>query len=94
MSFDQPTPSKWSPGSARTMHFVSAGTPSRRVGPRPGGREHADGAHLADLVVEHLVRVAVDVGDVRERLAGPRGPPASRAPRSSTAGSTRRAGCG
>src|SRR5467141_2202470 len=38
-----------------------------RVRPRPGGGEHADGAQLADLVVEHLVRVAVDVGDVRIR---------------------------
>src|SRR5882762_7911867 len=38
-----------------------------RVGPRPGGGEHADGAHLAQLVVEHLVGVPVDVGDVRER---------------------------
>src|SRR5438128_5239529 len=38
-----------------------------RVGPRPGGGEHADGTQLANLVVEHLVRVAVDVGDVRVR---------------------------
>src|SRR6266404_8949876 len=38
-----------------------------RIGPRPGGGEHADGAQLADLVVEHLVRVAVNVGDVRVR---------------------------
>src|SRR2546426_5716544 len=38
-----------------------------RVGPRPGGGAHADGTQLANLVVEHLVRVAVDVGDVRVR---------------------------
>src|SRR5256886_8118635 len=35
----------------------------RRVGPRPRGGEHADRAHLPDLVVQHLVRVPVDVGD-------------------------------
>src|SRR5205085_10848516 len=29
-----------------------------RIGPRPGGGEHSDGAHLSQLVVEHLVRVA------------------------------------
>ena len=39
-----------------------------RVGPRPRGGEHADRAHLADLVVEHLVHVAVHVGDVGEGL--------------------------
>src|SRR5256712_5580445 len=38
-----------------------------RVGPGPGGCEHADGTQLANLVVEHLVRVAVDVGDARVR---------------------------
>ena len=36
----------------------------RRIGPRPGGRQHADRAHGADLVVEHLMHVAVDVGDL------------------------------
>src|SRR2546425_7145970 len=38
----------------------------RRIG--PGGREHADRAHLADLVVEALVPVAMNVGDVGEGL--------------------------
>ena len=28
VSRPQPTPSKWSPGSTRTLHLVSAGTPS------------------------------------------------------------------
>src|SRR6266508_3346145 len=40
----------------------------RRIRPRPGGSQHADRAHLPDLVVEHLVGVAVDVGDVAERI--------------------------
>src|SRR5438876_868615 len=40
----------------------------RRIRPRPGRREHADRPHLADLVVEHLMDVAVDVGDIAERL--------------------------
>src|SRR5437867_1454773 len=40
----------------------------RRIRPRPGRREHADGPHLADLVVEDLMHVAVDVRDVAERL--------------------------
>src|SRR5205823_7682902 len=36
----------------------------RRVGPRPRGGEHADRAHLSDLVIERLVGMTVDVGDV------------------------------
>src|SRR5262245_20983551 len=40
----------------------------RRIRPGPGRGEHADGPHLADLVVEDLVYVAVDVRDVAERL--------------------------
>src|SRR5213595_975452 len=35
-----------------------------RVRPRPRGRQHANRPHLADLVVEHLVRVTVDIRDV------------------------------
>src|SRR3546814_17619210 len=37
-----------------------------RVRPRPGCRQHAERAQGADLVVEHLVGVAVDVGEVGE----------------------------
>src|SRR5438876_2085767 len=40
----------------------------RGIRPGPGGREHADGPHLADLVVEDLMHVAVDVRNVAERL--------------------------
>ena len=36
----------------------------RRIGPRPGRREHADRAHGTDLVVKYLVGMAVDVGDL------------------------------
>src|SRR5215813_518395 len=39
-----------------------------RIGPGPGGGEHAERAHLADLVVEDLMDVTVDVGDVAEGL--------------------------
>src|SRR5438128_12080227 len=39
-----------------------------RVRPRPRGRQHANRSHLADLVVENLVRVAVDIRDVGVRL--------------------------
>src|SRR5258705_7566957 len=40
----------------------------RGIGPRPGGGEHADRAHGSDLVVEHLMDVTVDVGDLGIRL--------------------------
>src|SRR5574341_192022 len=39
-----------------------------RIGPCPGRGKHADGPHLADLIVEHLVGVAVDVRDLGVRL--------------------------
>src|ERR1700730_6286512 len=40
----------------------------RGIGPRPGGRQHADRAHGSDFVIEHLMDVTMDVGDLGIRL--------------------------
>ena len=63
-----PQPSLGSNGSGRFICTVSVGRPCGRVRPRPRRRQHAVEVDVADAVGEQLVRVAVDDGDVVERL--------------------------
>ena len=50
MSRDQPTPSNGSPGSARIMHFVRAGTPSGAYG---------HGQEVASMPMERILPISL-----------------------------------